>query len=459
MSLAHDEAADFLFTVRTGAVPSGTVIANQDYQVSNPLSGVAVGEAYSVTVINPILFIYKETDPFPPGSNREMTYTLTVLNKGSLATHPVVTDTVPAGVTYLRGGTLTGNTVSWVLPDLDTGELAKVSFTVYIGDVAEVPVLNSSYQVCSAEGVCRSGSPLTSIVKGPTFAVAAYLDPIAKKPGGGGGPVTPKLTLANSGPGNALDASAMLYFYRISVSLNDLVVTPATGALTDGPDCGDKCVAYRWIGDLGVGEVVTFTTIEGQSTIGGEEGTHYTATLVVTDTLGAFVTPPITATANGIVTHYANLIPSKSAPGVIGAGQVMTYSFGVFNSGLSTDVPPYPVLTDTVPSSVTLLRVNDGGMFHEISGTAVVSWTLPAMGPGDRLARSYVVQVDPDLVSGTLIINDDYRTTWSDIDLTSTLVLSHTGEPVTTVVREVGLIDSFKTVSPTWATPGPSTVC
>ena len=222
-------------------------------------------------------------------------------------------------------------------------------------------------------------------------------------------------------------------------------------------DCGDKCVAYRWIGDLGVGEVVTFTTIEGQSTIGGEEGTHYTATLVVTDTLGAFVTPPITATANGIVTHYANLIPSKSAPGVIGAGQVMTYSFGVFNSGLSTDVPPYPVLTDTVPSSVTLLRVNDGGMFHEISGTAVVSWTLPAMGPGDRLARSYVVQVDPGLVSGTpLIINDDYRTSWSDIDLTSTLVLSHTGEPVTTVVREVGLIDSFKTVSPTWATPGPS---
>ena len=66
MNLAHDASSEFIFTVRTGAVPSGTVIANQDYQVLNPLSGVAVGEAYSVTVINPILFIYKETDSLPP---------------------------------------------------------------------------------------------------------------------------------------------------------------------------------------------------------------------------------------------------------------------------------------------------------------------------------------------------------------------------------------------------------
>ena len=36
---------------------------------------------------------------------------------------------------------------------------------------------------------------------------------------------------------------------------------------------------------MAVGDVITFTTIEGQSTIGGEEGTHYTATVVITDDL------------------------------------------------------------------------------------------------------------------------------------------------------------------------------
>ncbi len=248
----------------------------------------------------------------------------------------------------------------------------------------------------------------------------------------------------------------MLYFQRISVSKNDLVVIPGSGALANGPVCGDKCVAYRWLGDIGAGEVVTFTTNEGQSTIGGEEGTHYTATVVISDMLGSFGYQPITATAVGTVTHYANLIPEKSAPLIIGAGQIMTYTFSVFNSGLSTDTPPFPVLTDTVPTSVTLVDVSDGGSASGVGDQTVVSWTLPSMSSGDLLHTSYAVRVDPDLISGTQIINDDYRTTWNDVggEIAATLTLSNTGVPVTTTVKEVGLIDSYKTVSPAWSLPG-----
>jgi uncharacterized repeat protein (TIGR01451 family) len=63
--------------------------------------------------------------------------------------------------------------------------------------------------------------------------------------------------------------------------------------------------------------------------------------------------------------------------------------------------------------------------------------------------------VDDDLVSGTLIVNDNYRTSWFDVGalITQTFTLSNTGEPVTTVVGEVGLVDSFKTVTPTTALP------
>jgi uncharacterized repeat protein (TIGR01451 family) len=156
------------------------------------------------------------------------------------------------------------------------------------------------------------------------------------------------------------------------------------------------------------------------------------------------------------VTHFANLIPEKGAPAVIGAGQNMTYTIHVFNSGLSTDVPPYPTLTDTVPGSTTLLSVSDGGKSSTIGGSTVVSWTLPSMSPGDRLSRSYSVQVDEGLISGTLIVNDDYRASWYDVgaSITQTFVLSNTGEPITTVVKEVGLIDSYKTVTPTLALPG-----
>jgi uncharacterized repeat protein (TIGR01451 family) len=454
VSLSHNASVDFVFSVDVNEVPSGTIIDNVSYSVSGPGLDTAYGEVYTVTVLDPILLISKEVWPHPPGSNQEMTYTLTVLNKGSLATDLVVSDTVPDGFMYVRGGNLSDGVVTWDYPRLDTGETAYFTFTVYIDDVAEVTIFNEFYGVCSSEGVCQSGEPLESLVLGPNFTVDAEVDPIAKKPGGGTGPVTPTMVVENLGPGTALDATALLYFTRISVSENDLKVIPNRGGFASGPDCGDKCSAYKWIGNIVAGEILTFTTIEGQSTIGGEPGTIYTATLVITDTLGDYTTEPITGTASGEITHYANLIPQKSAPAVIGAGQEMTYTINVRNSALSTDVPPYPYLTETVPMSVTLLNISDGGESMTIGDRTMISWTLPSMGPGENTTRAFSVEVDDDLVSGTEIVNDLYRVTWSDILSDGTYVLSNTGEPITTVVKEVGLIDSFKEVTPTLARPG-----
>jgi len=429
------------------------VLTNQEYQASSPGISTTVGAVYTTTVIDPIFYIAKLTDPDPPGSNREMTYTLTVLNMGSLATNLEVTDVLPSGVTYVRGGNHVGGQVSWTLPQLDTGEFAQFSYTVYVPDVAEVAILNDNYQVCSAEGVCQSGFPLSSLVKGPTFTSELWLDPIAKKPGGGTGPVTPTLVLRNLGPGNALNAMATIYFGRISVSFNDLLQDPSLGTFYYGPECGENCNAYLWVGDLDVGQAVTITTIEGQSTIGGAEGTHYTTTVVITDQLGSYFTEPFTGTITGTITHFANLIPTKSAPPVAAAGLPMTYTIQVYNSGLSTDELIPPVLTETLPTSTTLLSVSDGGEWNDLNGRTVISWTLPAMSPGDRLYRYFSVLLDSDLISGTQIVNRDYRTVWHDVDATT--VFSNTGVPVTTTVKEVGLVDSFKTVTPTLLSPGP----
>jgi uncharacterized repeat protein (TIGR01451 family) len=441
-------------------VPSGTVIFNSNYQVSSPVTGVSAGDVYTTTVLDPILYLAKSVDPYPPGSNHEMTYTLTVLNKGSLATDLEITDRVPTGVTYIGGGSYSGGVVTWHIPSLDTNESVEVSFKAYVGDVAEVMLFNEDYGVCTSEGVCVTGTPLATLVQGPQFEISAMVDPIAKKPGGGpndeGTIVTPTLAIHNLGPGDAFDATALLYFRRISVSGSDLVADPSEGMFSEGPDCGEKCKAYYWVGNLAAGETITLTTYTGQSTIGGDEGTHYTATAVVTDTLGDFTTLPVTGTATGTVTHYANLIPTKSAPPVINAGGVMTYSLKVFNSGLSTDTPPYPWLTDTVPSSTTLMSVSDEGVAVVDGERTVISWTLPDMSPGDEVFRSFSVLVDPDLISGTEIVNADYRTTWYETEITG--VLTNIGVPVTTVVKEVGLIDSFKTVTPTVLSPGPGNV-
>ena len=458
VNLGTGESSEFTFVVDVSSVPSGTVITNDTYQVSSALTGVASGEVVTTTIIDPILFIYKTVWPDPPGSNRELTYTLTIFNKGSLATDLTISDIVPDGVDYVSGGDNydagTGE-VSWLLPRLDTGKSTQLSYVVYVGDVADVPVVNSDYEVCSGS-VCQTGIPLTSTVHGATFLATAVVDPIAKKPGGGGGPVTPTLTIENLGPGNALNAMALLRFDRISVSGTDLTFTPTVGALETGPVCGDKCVSYVWQGDLNIGQVITFTTTEGQSTIGGEEGTYYTATIVISDSLSNTTTEPITATAVGEVTHYANLIPIKSAPAEIGRGQLLTYTIRVWNSALSTDEPPLPVLTDTIPVSTTFISASDGGMTTTVGDATVVSWTLPALNTGDDLVRSFTVRVDGDLVSGTQLINSDYGTSWYESEVDG--LLSNIGEPVTTTVKEVGLIDSFKEVTPALALPGSGNV-
>jgi uncharacterized repeat protein (TIGR01451 family) len=464
VDLGFGETSTFTYSVNiTGSnVTSGTIIENNNYNVVG--AGVfGIGEPYTTTVIDPIFILSKSVFPDPPGSNSEMTYTLTVLNLGSKATDLEITDTVPPEMEYVGGGDdFTDGVVTWHLPSLDIRESTQVTFTVSMGDIADIIVMNGDYRVCSAEGVCATGIPVPSLIVGPTFEATAILDPIAHKPGGGNSPVTPTLTIHNLGPGNALDATALVTFGRLSVSMNDMAVIPPIGTIVEGPPCdvAFPCSNFVWTGDMSVGDVITFTTLEGQSTIGGAEGTHYTATVVITDALSGYVTEPITGTAIGHVTHYANLIPTKTAPPEIGPGQTMTYTIQVLDSGLTTEEDPLPTLTETVPASVTLLTISDGGTSDIIDGDTVITWELPPMGPGDTLLRSFTVEVDPDLVSGTLIINDEYRTSWYESEVTGTVSNTMTilGEPVTTTVREVGLIDSFKTVNPTWALPGTDTV-
>lgn len=456
VTLALGETAVFTFAVDVDNVLSGTILTNDTYNVDSPVTALTAGETHTTTVIDPIFHLAKEVWPDPPGSNREVTYTITVLNVGSTATDLVVTDEVPDNITYVSGGSESGGIVTWNWPRLETGESAEFIFTASIDDIANVDILNENYQVCSSEGVCQNGAVLTSTIAPAQFETTAVLDPIAKKPGGGGGPVTPTLTVHNLGPGNALEATALLKFERISVQLGDIERIPAVGSLSDGPDCGEHCNSFLWVGDLSYGQTITFTTFDGQNTIGGSEGTFYTATVAVTDTLNNITTEPVTATAVGRITHLANLIPIKNAPPIIGRGQFMTYSISVWNSALSTETPPLPILTDTVPLSTTFVSASDGGMTTTVDGRTIVSWTLPAMSTGETLGRSFVVQVDSDLISGTQIVNDDYRTTWFELEDGATI--SNTGQPVTTTVREAGLIDSFKEVTPTVALPGSGNV-
>lgn len=463
----------FTFSVDVGAVSSGTVIANDVYQVESSETGVTAGDPYTVTVVDPILLISKEVWPDPPGSNRELTYTLTVLNVGSLATGIVVTDRVPAGVTYLRGGSESGGIVSWSLPRLDTRESAEFTFTVYISDVRDVAIINYDYGVC-ADGLCEPGEVLTNVVQPAHFVAYASLDPYIKKPGAGTTPVTPTLVVHNLGPGNAVSATARLDFDEVQVAKPGDSVTiirssgptsetlsfPSENSCAPPGNPQKLCKFYYWDGNLDSGESITFTVLGGtNTTMGDVEGAHYTITIAITDALSVAPTEPVTATATavGTVTLKSNVLVSKEAPPVIGRGWLLPYTIEVYNSALTTDDPPFPWLTEVVPKHTTLVDISDDGVSQTLAGSVVISWTLPKLPTGGRVERSFTVRVDDDLVSGTQILNSDYEVGWYEEE-EGWALHTNVGEPVTTTVREVGLIDSYKEVTPALSLPGPNVV-
>jgi uncharacterized repeat protein (TIGR01451 family) len=105
--------------------------------------------------------------------------------------------------------------------------------------------------------------------------------------------------------------------------------------------------------------------------------------------------------------------------------------------------------------STTFDRASDGGVALAISETAVVSWILPPLSPGEGAVRTFSVRVDEDLVSGTQIVNRQYAVYGYGNVFTDAVT---GGPPVTTTVQELGLIHSYKLVTPQLSLPGTGVV-
>jgi uncharacterized repeat protein (TIGR01451 family) len=155
----------------------------------------------------------------------------------------------------------------------------------------------------------------------------------------------------------------------------------------------------------------------------------------------------------------------------------MTYTIDVWNSALTVDTPPpFPYLWEVLPiNGVTVITesISHGGKVQTATMAApppgtgslqveVISWTLPALSTGERIdePRTFAVEVDNNLISGTEIVNASYIVGWyeNDPDVYVGWMPPSEGKPVTTTVKEVGLIDSYKEVTPTLVSPGAANV-
>jgi uncharacterized repeat protein (TIGR01451 family) len=160
-------------------------ITNSNYRVTADGGVAAVGKEPVVTIVSPPgqpnLTVVK-TGPATAASGQLIAYTLVVTNSGDAeANNLLVEDTLPAGATYVSGGTRVGNTIRWTAGSLDAGDSLQFSFSV----TATRTITNQNYRVSAQNAPDFTGQKPVVVQIAPSApAIQGVFLPLVMKPAG-----------------------------------------------------------------------------------------------------------------------------------------------------------------------------------------------------------------------------------------------------------------------------------
>jgi uncharacterized repeat protein (TIGR01451 family) len=280
-----------------------------------------------------------------------LTYTLTVVNNGSYdASGVILTDTLPGNVTVVFIGTNQGSCIG---PQL--GNVVCNLGVISMGGVATVTIV-----VSSEDGEDLSNHAMVTAATGDPFPENNFdtlntvvLDSadltlnkiVESETVYAGEPLTYTLTVVNNGP----SAASGVILTDILPGNVTLISANSTQGICDDPVAGQVVCNLDTIGSGG-SETVTIVVIPG------DVDNLNNQALVSADTHD-----PVPAnnsdTADTTVLESADIALTKSGePTLVYAGESLTYTLTVVNSGPST--ASGVVLTDTLPGNITFVSVN-----------------------------------------------------------------------------------------------------
>jgi len=406
------------------------------------------------------------------------TYTLVATNgTGAVRSNVVITDSLPLSVTVgtiSDGGLATGHVVSWTMASLADGAAVTRTVQVTAPDTATT-LVNSDYGVRAGDWTTRTvGSPVNTVVKEPLQLV-----PIGTARGYGAGwtgAMQGQVTVApGMFAGNTFaiqDDTGGIYVYAGTytlppMALGDTVlvtgtlklynglleVDPVTGIVNLGagtvPDptptpTGDVDPTQGLL--IEVSGTATWSTTPpapGASnwtfTINDDSGEvavfvdkdtqidmrSYTspAEMTVVGFSGNYNAPQIMPRIQSdvVVAAEPTFTIAKSAPASVEVSDVFTYTLIATNR--TGAVRSNVVITDSLPLSVTVGTISDGG----VATGHVVSWTVTSLADGAAVTRTVQVTAPG---TATTLVNSDYGV-WAGDWTTRTV-----GSPVNTVVKE-----------------------
>ena len=324
-----------------------------------------------------------------PGTNT--TYTIVVTNNGpSTVTGAVVSDVLPAGVTFVSatGGATydpVTNTVSATLGMLAPGASTSFNLTVAIG-AASTGTLNNTATVSPPTGFFDPDETNNSATDTDTLTPQADLS-ITKTDGATtavpGTNVTYTIVVTNNGPSTVTGAT-----------VSDVLPAGTTFVSTTGGvyDSAANTVHFT-TGTLAPGGMTTF-----QLTVAVDPLATGTLSNTATVAPPSGVTDPTdgnnSATDIDTLTPQADLsIFKDDGKTSVAPGTNTTYTITVTNNGPSTVTGA--TVSDVLPTGTTFVSATNGATYD--AGTNTVHYTAGTLATGDTTSFQLTLAIDPAL--------------------------------------------------------------
>ena len=352
------------------------------------------------------LSVVKSDSPDPVVAGTNLSYTLTVANAGpSDATGVALTDTLPAGVTFVSSVpgspacSESAGAVTCALGTVASGATSTVNIQVRV-DPSTRSTLTNTASVASNEtdpnAVNDTSTATTSVTAQADLSVTKSDSP---DPVVAGTVLSYTLTVANVGTSSATGVS-LIDTLPSAWSFGSASPGCSYNAGTDQVTCN--------IGEVGPGETTTVTL---QVMIASSA----TGTISNTATAASAETDPSpadnTATATTTVTAEADLSVAKSdSPDPVIAATNLTYTLTIANSGPSDATGV--VMTDALPSAVSYDSASSG--CAPDSGSNTVTCSLGGLVSG--ATETVTIEVTVVASSTAFITSNTATVTGNEMD-------------------------------------------